>query len=182
MILKKNINRGFVIVIVLTILFYVGFLSFSDSDSIGKLFFQINFWFIPLILIFRFFAMILRSFRQKLFLNSLEVKIPLKSNTLIYLGGLSMFVTPASSGMMIKSYIFNEKFGIPYSKTIPHIITEKYHDILVPIIFISIFLFFVDVSNQIQIISIISGIGMLLFYFIIARKQKNTTNINSENF
>ena len=171
MILKKNINKGLVIVIVLTVVFYAGFLLFTDLNSIGELFFQINFWFIPLILILRFLAIILRSFRQKLFLHSLGIRIPLKFNTLVYLAGLSMFVTPASSGTMIKSYFLNKKFGIIYSKTIPVIITEKYHDILAPIIFISIVLFFIDISDEIQIIAIISGIIMLLFYFILAKKK-----------
>jgi len=72
---------------------------------------------------------------------------------------------------MIKSYFLNKKFGIIYSKTIPVIITEKYHDILAPIIFISIVLFFIDISDEIQIIAIISGIIMLLFYFILAKKK-----------
>lgn len=168
----KNINKGLVIVIVLTVVFYAGFLIYGDLDSIGNLFLQINLWFIPLILAFRLISILLRSIRQKVFLQSLGVEIPTKFNTLLYISGLSMLVTPGSSGTMIKSYILNKKFGTEHSKTIPVVITEKFHDLLVPFLLISAALYFINISKEIQFTAILASAIMILLYFIFTRKQK----------
>jgi len=166
---KKIFNKGLVIVLVLTAVFYASFLFYGDLNSIGEIFFQINFWYIPLILLVRFLAVILRSLRQKLFLKSLGIDIPIKFNILVYISGLSMLVTPASSGVVIKSYILNKKFGTEYSKTIPIVITEKYHDVLAPLSIISVMLVFVDIF-EIQFIAVVLSIIMLTIY-VISRKQ-----------
>ena len=108
----KNINKGLVIVIVLTVIFYAGFLLYGDLDSIGNLFLQINLWFIPLILAFRLRSLISLSFRQKILLRSLGIEIPAKFNILLYISGLSMLLTPGSSRTMIKSYILNYEGNI----------------------------------------------------------------------
>ena len=168
----KNINKGLVIVIVLTVVFYAGFLIYGDLDSIGNLFLQINLWFIPLILAFRLISILLRSIRQKVFLQSLDVEIPTKFNTLLYISGLSMLVTPGSSGTMIKSYILNKKFGTEHSKTIPVVITEKFHDLLVPFLLIAAALYFINISKEIQFTAILASAIMILLYFIFTRKQK----------
>jgi len=177
---KKILNKGLVIVLVLTVVFYAGFLFYGDLNSIGELFFQIDFWYIPLILLVRFSAIILRSFRQKLFLQSLGIKIPTKFNILVYISGLSMLVTPASFGTVIKSYILNKKFGTEYSKTIPIVITEKYHDVLAPVSIISFMLIFVDIF-EVQLIAVILSIIILAIY-IITRKQNLLQKIIHKTF
>jgi len=166
---KKIFNKGLVIVLVLTAVFYASFLFYGDLNSIGEIFFQINFWYIPLILLVRFLAVILRSLRQKLFLKSLGIDIPIKFNILVYISGLSMLVTPASSGTVIKSYILNKKFGTEYSKTIPMVITEKYHDVLAPLSIILFMLIFVDIF-EVQLIAVVLSIIILAIY-VITRKQ-----------
>jgi len=168
----KNINKGLIIVIVLTVVFYAGFLIYGDLDSIINLFLQINLWFIPLILAFRLLSIVLRSVRQKIFLQSLGINIPTKFNILLYISGLSMLLTPGSSGTMIKSYILNKKFGTEYSKTIPVVITEKFHDLLVPLLLISVALYFIAVSQEIQLIAIIASLIMILLYFVFVRRKK----------
>jgi len=63
----------------------------------------------------------------------------------VYIAGLAMIVTPASSGSVIKSYILNKKFGYAYTKTVPVVITEKYHDLLAPLSVIALMLIFIDI-------------------------------------
>lgn len=168
----KNINKGLIIVIVLTVIFYAGFLIYGDLDSISDIFLKINLWFIPLILGFRLLSIVLRSIRQQIFLHSLGVDIPTKFNVILYISGLSMLLTPGSSGTMIKSYILNKKFGAEYSKTIPVVITEKFHDLLVPLLLISFALFLITISSEVQFIAILASLIMILLYFVFVRKQK----------
>lgn len=168
--IKKATNAGFFIVI-LVIVFYIGFLIYSDVESLGEVFFNINLFFIPLILLIRFSAIILRSVRQKLFLNSLGFKISFKNNLLIYVAGLSMAATPGGSGSLIKSYILNKKFGFPYSKTTPIVITEKYHDMLAPLSIIAVMLIFIDFIVEVKIVILILSIVMTGI-FVFARNRK----------
>jgi len=144
MVTIKIIKKSWILLIVFIIIFYVSFLIYSDIDAIGEIFYRIDFWFIPLILIFRFGAIVLRSFRQKLFLKSVGINIPGKFNLMLYASGLAMSITPASSGSMIKSYILNKKFGSEYTKTIPIVFLEKYHDVLAPLSLISFLLIFIN--------------------------------------
>ena len=122
----KNIKKGWILLLVFVAIFYAGFLFYSDIGAISEILYEINLWLIPLILSLRFGAIVLRSLRQRLFLNSLGIKLQSKFNLLLYVAGLAMIVTPASSGTIIKSYILNKKFGYSYNKTLPVIITEKY--------------------------------------------------------
>lgn len=174
---KKNISKKLLGIVVLTIIFYTVFLIYSDVNAIIELFLEINLWIVPIIIMFRMLSILIRSFRQKYFLDVLDVKVSLKFNFLLYLSGLSMLITPGSSGTIIKSYILKKKINAEYSKTIPVVITEKFHDVLVPIIFISIMLFFIIISNEIQIIAITGSGLILVLYFIVSRKQSLLENI-----
>jgi len=170
MVLIKKLKKSWIVLIVLITIFYAGFLIYSDVESLGDLFYKINFWYLPLILLFRFGSIVLRSIRQKLLLKSLGIIVPGKFNLLVYISGLAMIVTPASSGSVIKSYLLNKKFGCSYSKTIPVIITEKYHDLLAPLSIIALLLIFIDIFEARLTIIIVCFI-MLGIYFIARNKR-----------
>lgn len=163
----KNIKKGWILLLVFVAIFYAGFLFYSDIGVISEILYEINLWLIPLILSLRFGAIVLRSLRQRLFLNSLGIKLQSKFNLLLYVAGLAMIVTPASSGTIIKSYILNKKFGYSYNKTLPVIITEKYHDVLAPLSIIAFILIFIDIFEVRIIIVILSAV--MFGIFLIAR-------------
>jgi len=166
----KNIKKGWILLLVFVAIFYAGFLFYSDIGVISEILYEINLWLIPLILSLRFGAIVLRSLRQRLFLNSLGIKLQSKFNLLLYVAGLAMIVTPASSGTIIKSYILNKKFGYSYNKTLPVIITEKYHDVLAPLSIIAFILIFIDIFEVRIIIVILSAV--MFGIFLIARVKK----------
>jgi len=169
MIPKISIKKSWVVLVVIIAIFYTFFLIYSDIESVGEFFFEINFWFIPLILVFRFGAIVLRAFRQKLFLRSLGINIPEKINLLLYIAGLSMMITPGSSGSVVKSYILNKKFGSNYSRTVPVVITEKFHDILAPLSIISVFLIFTDIF-QVRVTILVISIVLIGIFFLVRNK------------
>ena len=165
----KKLKKSWIILVVLIIVFYAGFLIYSDVESLWEFFFKINYWYIPLILLFRFGAIFFRAQRQKLFLKSLGIKISDKFNLMLYIAGLAMMITPASSGSVIKSYILNKKYGCPYSKTVPIIFTEKYHDVLAPLSIIALLIIFVDIFEVRMIVLVLCFI--LLGIFLITRSK-----------
>jgi len=175
MISIKKLEKSSIIIVVSIIIFYAGFLIYSDVESLGEFFFEINYLYIPLILLFRFGAIFFRAQRQKLFLKSLGINIPEKFNLMLYVAGLSMMITPASSGSVIKSYILNKKYGCPYSKTVPIVFTEKYHDILAPLSIIAILIMFIDIF-EVRLIILVLGI-ILLGIFLITRSKSTLEKV-----
>ena len=174
----KKLKKSWIILVVLIIVFYAGFLIYSDVESLWEFFFKINYWYIPLILLFRFGAIFFRAQRQKLFLKSLGINIPEKFNLMLYIAGLAMMITPASSGSVIKSYILNKKFGCSYSKTVPIIFTEKYHDVLAPLSIIALLIIFVDIFEVRMIVLVLCFI--LLGIFLITRSKATLEKVISK--
>jgi len=157
-------------VIIFITIFYIGFFIFSDFHILYEKFSEINLLFIPLILGARFASAIVKALRQKLFLNSLNIDISNKDNILTFLAGQSLIISPAASGTFIKSYILNKKFGHSYEKTIPVMITERFHDVLAPLSILAIFLLFEDFFEA-RIIIIVLSVGLVLFFFLLKNKK-----------
>jgi len=112
-----------------------------------------------------------------MFLKSLGIFIPVKYNLKVYVAGLAMIVTPASSGSLIKSYILEKKFGYAYSKTMPVIIAEKFHDLLAPLSIIAIILIFIDFFEARLIVFVICFV-MLGVFLLVRNKKLLTKAIN----
>ena len=87
-------------------------------------------------------------------------------------------VTPGGSGELIKNRILKEKFGHSYTKTIPVLLAEKYHNMLsvIPILF-----FFLLFKESYEILIITSIIAVILFcIFLIVKNQKLCLNTMSK--
>jgi len=175
---SKFFTKRTITIIIASALFYVVFSLISDIQQISNKFASIDIFYIPLILCFHFLAMGIRSIRQKVFFDSLNIKLSIRQNIKLYFVGMSLIVTPGGSGELIKNHILKEKFGHPYTKTIPVLLTEKYHNMLsvIPILFI--FLMFRE-SKEILIIT--SVIAIILFcIFLIIKNQKLCLNTMSK--
>jgi uncharacterized protein (TIRG00374 family) len=120
----------------------------------------------------------IRSIRQKVFFDSLNIKLSTKQNIKLYFAGMSLMVTPGGSGELIKNRILKEKFGHSYAKTIPVLLAEKYHNMLsvIPILF-----FFLLFKESYEILTITSIIAVILFcIFLIVKNQKLCLNTMSK--
>ena len=51
--------------------------------------------------------MAIRSIRQKIFFDSLDIKLSLKQNIKLYFAGMALMVTPGASGELIKIVDWN---------------------------------------------------------------------------
>lgn len=159
--IKKN--RIFISILLVT-LFYIAFTIFSDIDKIKNDYQNFNvFYFLPILPIL-FLSMFFRSLIQKYLLKKLGINISLKSSFMIFLGGYSMIMTPGGVGLIIKSYLIEKKYGYKISKSIPLVFAERFYDVLAVqiIILMTVFLFFLEISIILSIISI-SGLSLVIF-------------------
>jgi len=160
-----DLIKGKIIWIVLaSLFFYVVLILFSDASKISDHFIHIRIELIFLIFVCGISSHIIKSFRQKDFLQMVDEKIPFKQNLVIYL------VTPGGIGTFIKSKYLKHKFGIPNNKSIPVIFLERYHDLLA-ITTIILFSFLVSFSWISTTLTIISSFLLIVVYLLISNMK-----------
>jgi len=98
---------------------------------------------------------------------------------LLFLGGMSMSITPGHVGELIKSQLIKTIYNIPRTKTAPIIFVEKFYDLTGAIIasIIGIIILGMDISIILISVSILIVIIFLVYYrplfeFILKRVTK----------
>ena len=162
-------NRG-IILLIITMLFYVVFTIFSDVNELTSHFKNVDYFLIIPILLVTTIGLFVKSIRQYLFLETVGIKISFKQNFVLYFAGLAMLGVPFGAGGLIKSHFLLKHFDQPASKTVPIILVERFHD---AVAMFSIILIFALITNF-GILNIpIIIIGMFLLFCILVLKNKN---------
>lgn len=72
----------------------------------------------------------LRFVRWAHYLRSQAVRVPLDDSALVFGAGLSLAITPAKVGELVKSYLLRELHAIPVTRTAPIVIAERVSDLV----------------------------------------------------
>ena len=95
---KNKISiRSVLIIIFLMIIFYSLISIYSGIDDISENFKSMNFLYVMPIIVVVLTSILFRSWIQKLLLEQIEVKLPLKDNFLLFLSGLALRQAPDRS-------------------------------------------------------------------------------------
>ena len=167
--LQNILKNKLILVIVGIILFYVIFAFFSDIEKLSQNFSDMNIIYLLPIVGILASSLFCRGLVQKFLLSEIGINVTSKQSFVLFLSGLSMIVTPAGSGQMIKSHFLKEKYGHSISKTLPLTITERFHDLLSITILIIITLFFTFSLGS--FISIIISSGIIIVIIFIAKNE-----------
>ena len=120
----------FLIVIIIAIIIYAGFLFISDFNLAYEKITNFKIIFVPIILSLVSLNWVVRFYRWHLLLRNSNIEVPIKNNFIIYLASLSLSITPGQIGEVIKSEFLKKQFKIPRSKTLPIIFIEKFYDLM----------------------------------------------------
>ncbi len=71
-----------------------------------------------------------RFARWQIYLRFQEVSVPVGSSALVFGAGLSLAITPAKLGELVKSYLLRELHDIPATKTAPVVVAERVTDLV----------------------------------------------------
>ena len=176
-----TIKTKFLWIVLGSALFYVFLILLSDVEAISESFLHIRVEFLFLIFALGFLSHVVKSFRQKDFLDMVGEKIPLLQNMIIYMSGLSLVTTPGGAGIFIKSAYLKKIFNTPTEKSIAVIFLERYHDLLAgtSIILVTLLFHFGLVSMTLVIVSslLLGAMYMLIksqrvFLSLYSRLQK----------
>ncbi len=163
---SKFINK-FLIILIITIIIYTGFLFFSDFSKIYEHLgtFDINYLF-PILLLVSFSWCVL-FLRWTLLLKNLDISIPHKSNFIIFISSFALSATPGQLGELIKSKLLKNKFNVPISKTAPLVLIERIYDLIGAIIVSSLGISYIESGNIMLLIFTI-----ILFSLVILLRSK----------
>ncbi len=123
---------------VIGILIMAFIMMISDIREVINIISQINLKILPVILILAPLNYFFRYIKWNYYLGIVNVEVPPKINRAIFISGLSMTITPAKAGELLKSYLLKEYNGTEISVTSPIIIAERITDAISMIILASI--------------------------------------------
>jgi len=164
--LVKFATKPLILIIVMMIV-YVAFAFYTDIGKLYRTTLKIDYLTIPLIVAPMTVNILLLALRFHRFLKAINIRISIKNSILIYIAGLSLTVTPGSSGQIIKSKIMEKQFGYAISKTSPIILVEKWNELCASLLILIIFVAIDLILESILIIMI--GIVIAVFLFGIMR-------------
>jgi len=72
----------------------------------------------------------IRWLRWQLYLRDQRVSVPIASSAIVFGAGLSLSITPAKLGELVKSYLLREMHGIAAPQTAPIVIAERVTDLI----------------------------------------------------
>ena len=72
----------------------------------------------------------IRFLRWQLYLRHQKVTVPLASSAVVFGAGLSLSITPAKLGELVKSYLLREMHGTPATATAPIVVAERVTDLI----------------------------------------------------
>ena len=166
-------------VVIASVGLYGVFLFFSDFNIISKQISNFKYEFLPLILLLVSISWTPLLVRWQILLKKNNINIPIKKSFLLFLGGMSMSITPGHVGELIKSQLIKTIYNIPRTKTAPIIFVEKFYDLTGAIIasIIGIIILGMDISIILISVSILIVIIFLIYYrpifeFILKRVTK----------
>lgn len=70
----------------------------------------------------------LRFWKWHYLTRRLGVRLPANESAIIFASGLAMVISPGKAGELLKPYLVRERTGIPMTRTIPALITERLTD------------------------------------------------------
>lgn len=160
----------------MSVIFYASILIISDVQSINLNLNNFISYHYPLIFSLVGINIIISGFRYHVFLNRINVSIGIRQSVLIFLSGLSMIITPGTSGSLIKSHIIKKKMGISFSRTSPIVLYERWMDFVSTLAIMAFLLFWIDLPES--IIVILVGIPLSILIYFVLRKGSGISFIN----
>lgn len=105
-----------------------------------------------------------RFARWQLYLKARGVDgVPVASSAIVFGAGLSLAITPAKLGELVKSYLLREMHGVPVTKTAPIVVAERVTDLvaLIGVALVGVAAYGVQVTLVVAAASLV-GFGLVL--------------------
>jgi uncharacterized protein (TIRG00374 family) len=106
----------------------------GDLRELGDRLAGFGWWALVAGLALAFGNYVMRFFRWQMYLHRQQVSVPIGSSAIVFGAGLSLSITPAKLGELVKSYLLRELHDIPAPKTAPIVVAERLTDLIALIV------------------------------------------------
>lgn len=116
--------------IVMAMMAVAGIIIYADAGNIYAAMAQISNSYLLRAGLFAFCIYLGRFFKWYVFLRVLHIRVPIREAGLVFLAGLCMGLTPGKVGEVIKSYLLDKIYNVPFAETSPTILAERLTGVL----------------------------------------------------
>ena len=102
----------------------------GDVRHLGDRLAGFRWWAFAAALALAFANYALRFVRWQLYLARQDVRVPRGDSAIVFGAGLSLSITPAKLGELLKSYLLREMHGVPAPRTAPIVVAERVTDLI----------------------------------------------------
>jgi len=120
--------RGLVLVAVLAAAVAIGLGLYADFGKLGDELADFRWELFPLALALTALNYLIRFWRWQLYLARLAIEVPGGRSFAIFVAGLTMTITPAKLGELVKSALLKRSFAVPVRRSAPVVLAERVTD------------------------------------------------------
>ena len=147
---------------------YAALAIYLGVRELGQQLAAFRYWLFLPVLGLTFTNYLLRYLKWTLYLRVLGIRVPAGLNLTIFLGGLSMTVTPGKIGELLKAYLLRESRGVPMARTAPVVIAERVTDLIALVLLMATGFF---TFRRYESVLYIVG-GLLLGFLIVVSSRR----------
>lgn len=127
--MKKLLQR-LLLGLILGVGIYAAGAIYLGVRDLGRSLAAFELWRLAPVLALTFTNYLLRYAKWSLYLRVLGIRVPAGRNLTIFLGGLSMTITPGKVGELLKAYLLRSSQGVPMARAAPVVMAERITDLL----------------------------------------------------
>lgn len=128
--LPSKFGKGLLLFVIVGLGIFIGLSIYADSGKVVKALAEFKWGYIPLILFLTLLNFLLRFYKWHYYLRCIGIKIKSTDSLGVFLSGLTMVVTPAKLGEVVKSYLLKRINGTEVSRSIPVVFAERITDMV----------------------------------------------------
>jgi uncharacterized membrane protein YbhN (UPF0104 family) len=120
--------RTLVLVAALAVAVALGLGLYADFGALGDELASFRWELFPLALAFTALNYLLRFWRWQRYLDRVDVHVPWGGSLAIFTAGLTMTITPAKLGELLKCALLHRSYGVPVRRSAPVVLAERVTD------------------------------------------------------
>ena len=125
----KNLRGKFILSLLLGMLVVVALMAYGDFSDIWGRLGDFRWELLPLLLALSMCNYLIRFAKWHFYLHQIGIHDVSKTDSfLAFFSGLAMVITPGKFGEWLKSYLLQEMRGIPFLRTAPILLAERFTD------------------------------------------------------
>lgn len=126
----KQLKRNLIIGLALAVGLYFVMGLYADFPSLAEAFGSFSWQYFPIALGLVFVNYLIRFIKWEYLIRVLDIRIPAVPSFVIFMSGLTMTISPAKMGEVMKSFLLKDYSDVPVSRSSPVIVAERATDII----------------------------------------------------